>query len=124
MAVISGLVCDRFLAEHEAAGGGEGGDEVKRCLVGAAIVASTRSLAVDGDAIQSVGPGLPRPGREGDREQLRVDTVHQDGQPSGARNAMMIGQEAAQERQMRFAPFRDPFVIVAIRDRAAHDRCC
>ena len=32
---------------------------------------------------------------------------------------MMVGQEATQERQMRFAPFGDPFVIVAIGNRAA-----
>jgi hypothetical protein len=32
----------------------------------------------------------------------------------------MIGQEAAQKRQMRLAPCGDPFVIVAIGDRAAH----
>jgi hypothetical protein len=36
----TGLVGDRLLAEHETAGGCESGDEVKRGLVGAAVVTS------------------------------------------------------------------------------------
>jgi len=46
------LVGDLLLAENEAAGGGEGRDEVKRRLVDAAIMASTRGLAVDGHEIR------------------------------------------------------------------------
>src|SRR5215217_4977405 len=34
----------------------------------------------------------------------------------------MVGQEAAQERQVRLAPFGDPLVIVAIGDGATHDQ--
>lgn len=33
---------------------------------------------------------------------------------------MVIGQIAAQERQVRLSPFRDQIIIVAIADRAAH----
>src|ERR1043166_2338470 len=35
---------------------------------------------------------------------------------------MMVGQEAAQELQMRLAPCGNPLVIVTIRDGAAHDQ--
>src|SRR5204862_720363 len=99
-----GLVGDCLLAEYEATGGREGRDEMERRLVGAAVVASTRGLAINGDEVQAVGPRLPHPGRESSRKQRWVDAIHQDGEPPGARNTVMIGQEATQKRQMRFAP--------------------
>jgi hypothetical protein len=34
----------------------------------------------------------------------------------------MVGQEATQERQMRFTPFGYPLVIVVVRYGAAHDQ--
>src|SRR3954447_8541582 len=41
--------------------------------------------------------------------------------PIGAGQAVMVGQEAAQEAQMRLAPIADLVIVVAGGDRAAHD---
>src|SRR5205823_2407591 len=113
---------DRLLPENEAARGGEGGDEVEWRLADIAVMASTRGLAVDGDQLWTAGPSLPHPGREGGREQRRIDAVHQDGEPARAGNTVMIRKEAAEEHKMGFAPRRDSLVIVAVGDRAAHDQ--
>ena len=45
----------------------------------------------------------------------------EDVQPARARNAVMIGQKTAQERQMVFAPFGDVVEIVARGDAGADD---
>src|SRR3546814_2274160 len=66
------LGVDRLLSEDEAAGGGEGRDEVQRRRAGAAVVAASRSLAVDGDEVGPVGPGLAHPIGEAGREQRRI----------------------------------------------------
>jgi len=34
----------------------------------------------------------------------------------------MIGQEATQQRQVSLAPLGDPVVVIAVGDRAAHDK--
>jgi hypothetical protein len=81
-----------------------------------------REVFVDRHHVRPIGPGLAHPGREGRREQARVNPVQQDGEPARPRHPMMVGQEPPQERQMRLAPFRDPFVVVAIGDRAAHHK--
>ena len=116
---LAALVGDRLLAEHEPAGGGEGGDEMQRPSVGLAIVAAARGLAVDGDKVDALGPALAHPGRERRREQLGVDAVHQLGEPARARHTMMVGQEVAQEGEMRLAPVGDPLVVVVVGDRGA-----
>src|SRR3546814_8444075 len=54
------LGVDRLLSEDEAAGGGEGRDEVQRRRAGAAVVAASRSLA---DRRAGVG-GRPRAAME------------------------------------------------------------
>lgn len=85
------LVGDRLLAEHQA-----------------------RGLAVDGDELRRVGPGLAHLCREAGREQGRIDAVHQQGQPAPAGDAMMIGQVGVQELEMGLAPVGDQIVVVAI----------
>jgi hypothetical protein len=48
---LAALVGDRLLAEHEPAGGGEGGDQMQGARVGLAVMTAPRGLAVDGDEI-------------------------------------------------------------------------
>src|SRR5215203_1586555 len=73
-------------------------------------------------AIRSGTSGLTsRPGHEAGGEQRRVEPVHQRTQPIGAGQAVMVGQEAAQEAQIRLAPIADIVIVVAGGDRAAHD---
>src|SRR5215218_3787326 len=75
------------------------------------------SMATNAGAVR---PGRPHPGREGGREQARIDAVHQLREPAPARHAMMIGQIAAQHRQVLFAPFGHQIVVLAVADRPAH----
>lgn len=70
-------------------------------LVGAPVVAAARGLAVDGDEVGLIRPGLADPGTESGREQGRVDAVHQNGQPAPAWQAVVVGHIAAQETEMR-----------------------
>src|SRR5271166_5732936 len=86
-----------------------------------AIVAAARGLAVEGDKVRALRPGLAHPGGESRREQRRVDLVHQQRQPAPARNAVMIGQIAAQKPEMRRSPRGNRFIVVAVGDRAAND---
>ena len=113
------LVGHRLLRQHQAGGGGEGGDEVQRPGARAAVVAAPRGLAVDRHEAGLVGPALPHPGGEGGGEERRVDPVHQDGQPALAGHAVLVGQVAAQEVEMRRAPGGDVLVVVAVGDGAA-----
>src|SRR4051794_17225002 len=53
-----------ILAQHEAARGGEGRDEVKGRFACAAVMAAPGVLAIDGDEFRAVWPGLFDPGRE------------------------------------------------------------
>src|SRR3546814_5791534 len=61
---------------------------------------------------RSVGPGLAHPIGEAGREQRRIDPVNQDRQPAPTRHAVVIGQKAPQEREMRLAPGGDVIVVV------------
>ena len=70
--------------------------------------------------IRALRPGCAHTGGEGREKQGGVDPVHQKRQPASARRAEMIGQIAAQKRQMRLAPARNYVVVVAIGHRAAH----
>ena len=63
-----------------------------------------------------------RPTPKNMREQGRIDPVHDRTQPIGAWNAVGEFREAPQKRQVGFAPIDDLFVIVAARDRPAHDQ--
>lgn len=60
-------------------------------------------------------------GGEAGREQAGIDAVHQHGQPASARHAVMIGQTAAQEVEMR-PPVGDQIIVVAIADRTADNQ--
>lgn len=84
-----------------------------------AVVAAARGLAVDGHEVGLLRPGVLDPSREGLREKVRIDPVHQDGQPATARHPAMVGQIASQDRQVGFAPLSDQVVVVAVADRAA-----
>ena len=106
-------------AEHQAGGGGEGGDEVERPCARAAVMAAARGLAVDRHQTGLLRPGFPHPVGEGRGEQRRVDAVHQDGEPALAWNAMLVGEVLAEKAEMRRAPGGDVFVVVAIGDTAA-----
>src|SRR3546814_20581681 len=92
------LGVDRLLSEAEAAGGGEGRDEVQRRRAGAAVVAASRSLAVDGDEVVTVGPGPVPPIGEAGREQPRLDPTHQDTQPPPTRHPVAFGDKTPAER--------------------------
>jgi hypothetical protein len=60
----------------------EARDEVERRSPGSALVAAARGLAVDRHPLRPAGPGLAHKGREGGLEQIRIDPVHQEGQPA------------------------------------------
>ena len=62
------------------------------------------------------GPGLAHPGGESGREQGGVDAVHQDGEPSPAGDAVLVGQVAAQEVEVGRASCGD---VVAVGDGGA-----
>ena len=113
------LVRHRLLRQHQAGGGGEGGDEVERPCARAAVMAAARGLAVDRHQIGLLRPGFPHPVGEGRGEQRRVDAVHQDGEPALAWNAMLVGEVLAEKAEMRRAPGGDVFVVVAIGDATA-----
>src|SRR6202050_264351 len=91
----------------------------RRTLVLGAVVAAARTLAVDGDEMGAIGPSLAHPSRKHRRKQRRVDAVHKQRQPAPARNAMRVGQIAAQKREIDLAPGGDRLVVVAVRHRAA-----
>jgi len=86
----------------------------------ATIEAATRRLAVECDQSRGLRPERRRPRHEDLREELRVDAVHRDAQPAGARQAVVIGQEAAQETEIVLTPLDDLVEIVAGADRPAH----
>jgi len=54
-----------------------------------------RRLAVDGDEVRSVGPHLPHPGGEAGRKRSGIDPVHQQGEPTTAGNAVVMGRHQA-----------------------------
>jgi hypothetical protein len=116
---LAGLVWHGLLAEHQAARGGEGRDKVERGAAVGAVVAAARGLSIDGDELRAFGPSLAHPSGEGGREQGRVDTVHQNGQPAPAGDAVLVGQMASQEVQVGVAPRGNMVVVVAVGDGAA-----
>ena len=62
------LALDRLLPKHEAAGGGESGDQMQRRLAFGAIMTASRGFAIDGDKVGAVRPGFPHPGGESRRK--------------------------------------------------------
>ena len=85
-------------------------------------MAAARGLAVDGDEFRSVAPQFACPGHEAIREEVRIDAVQKDIEPAGAGHAMVIGQEAPQEVQMRLAPCGDIVEVVTGGDAGADDK--
>jgi hypothetical protein len=69
------------LTEHQAAGGGEGGDQMQRSLRRRGRVCGTRSRR-RWDEVPSTGPGLAHSDGERSREQGRADAFHHNGQPA------------------------------------------
>ena len=114
------LVGDRLLGQHQAGGGGEGGDEMERPGAGTPVVAAARGLAVDRHEAGLLRPAFPDPGGEGGGEEAGIDPVHQDGEPALAGHAMLVGQVPAQEVEMRRAPGGDVLVVVAVGNGAAN----
>jgi hypothetical protein len=72
--------------------------QVQRLLAALAIMAAPRRLAIDGDQIRPVGPAFGHPGRKAGCERVRIDPVHDNPQPIGARNAVVELREPPQER--------------------------
>lgn len=87
----------------------------------AAVVAAARGLGVDRHEGGLLRPALPHPSGEGGGEEPGVDPVHQDGEPALAGDAILVGQVAAQEGEMRRPPGSDVLVVVAVGDGAADD---
>ena len=117
-----GFIRDGFLPEYQAAGRGEGRDEMERRLALAAIMAAPRCLAVDGDQFGPIRPARAHPACEAGRKQRRIDPIHHDRQPAPTRNTMIIRQKSAQKLKMPRTPQPDRIIIVAIRNRTAHDQ--
>ena len=112
---------DRLLTEDQLLAGGKGGEEMQRRPACGAVVAAARGLAVDGDEGGSVRAQPACPGHEAVGEQVRVDAVQEDVEPTGAGNAVVIGQEATQEGEMALAPGGDVVEVVAGSDAGADD---
>jgi hypothetical protein len=77
---------------------------VDRRLAGGPVVAAARGLAVDGDHVGTVRPGVAHPGGEAGLEQRRIDPVHQRGQPATAGDTVLERRVAAEEVQVGLAP--------------------
>ena len=92
---------------------------MQRGFAGGAVVAATRGLAVDGDELRGIAAQFARPGHEAIREQVRIEAVEKEIEPAGARHAMVIGQETAQEVEMGLAPGGDVVEVVAGSDAGA-----
>lgn len=118
------LVGSRLLAEHQALAAGPGRDEVKRLAALGAVVSASGGLAINGDDFRTVGfarggaQGLD-PTEEALLEQLRVEGVHDIAQGVVAGQAVLIGQEATQERQGLLAPQADRHEVVGAGQRGA-----
>ena len=91
-------------------------------VAGFSIVAAARGLAVDGHEIGLVRPAFGHPRRKAGREQVWIDPIHHCAQPIDAGDAEVKLREATQERQVRFAPIDNVVVVVATRNRSAHDQ--
>ncbi len=118
--LLAGGLADRLLSKHEALMGGKGGDQMQCFAAPPTVVAASRGFAVEGNKRRSTRPPLAGPSDEAGLEQLRIDAVHQRAQPIGAGQTVMIGEETAQERQMRLAPIDDVVIVVTSGNRAAN----
>ena len=101
------LAGHRLLPEHQPLAARPGGDEVQGTAPLAPGVGAARGLAVDGD---QVGLGLAQaldPSRKARLEQLGIERGEHLAQRVVARNAVPVGQEAAQEGQVLPAPEPD-----------------
>ncbi|MBV8852832.1 MAG: hypothetical protein JOY91_05500 [Sinobacteraceae bacterium] len=104
------------LAEHQAAGGGEGRNQVERRRTRGPVMAAARGFAVNGEPVGTIRPALAHPGGADGLEQRRMDPVHQDGQPAPAGHTR---RGAAQKVQVCLAPGGDMVIVVAVGEAAA-----
>jgi hypothetical protein len=116
------LLLDRLLAEHELLAGRKGRDQMQRGLARGPVVAAPRGLTVQRDELRRILAQRARPGHEAGREQLGVDAVHQDIEPTPAGQAMVKRQKTAQKVQMSLAPGGNVIEIIARRNRPADNK--
>jgi len=109
----------RLLCDYQALARREGRDQMQRGPSPGTVVATARGLGVVGHQRRRIGSHRRRPGLEAVRKQRRIDAVHQHTQPARAGNPVMVGQEAAKERQIILAPVGDVLEVVARSDRTA-----
>jgi hypothetical protein len=113
------LAGDRLLPEHEALPSRPRGDQVQRRAALAAGVGAPRGLAVDRDEVGRRLAQALDPAREARLEQLGVEGGDHLAQRVVARDAVPVGQEAAQERQVLLAPHLDLDEVVRPRQGSA-----
>lgn len=114
MAVVSpDLSANGLLPQHQTDRGGEGRDRMKREFAVTAIMAASGCLAINGDEIRPLRPHFLHPGVETGGVQRGIDPVHQQGELMSAGNAVVIGGNIAQERQMHLAPGPAVPVVIA-----------
>src|SRR3954471_4803496 len=101
------LAGHRLLPEHQALAARPGGDEVQGITPPAPGVGAPRGLAVDGDQVGFRLAQALDPAREAALEQLRVERRDHLAERVVARDAVPVGQEAAQEGQVLATPERD-----------------
>src|SRR4029078_10838656 len=87
--------------------GRPGGAQVERLAALAPGVGAPRGLAVDGDQVGFRLAHALDPAREAALEQLRVERRDHLAERVVARDAVPVGQEAAQEGQVLATPERD-----------------
>ena len=78
-----------------------------------------RTLAVDGDHVERIGPAGANPVHEAGGEQVRIDPVHHDVDPAPRGNAPVERQKPPQELEMVASPISDGVEAVALGDRGA-----
>jgi hypothetical protein len=79
----------------------------------ALIVGAARGLAIDGNEIVAIGPGLLDPGFETASEQDQANSIDQCLKPTHAGDAEMKLREPTQKIETMFAPCNDVFELVA-----------
>ena len=108
------LAVHRLLPEHETTVGGEGGDQMQRGAAFRTVMAAAHGLAVERNRVGRIGPAGAHPVHEAGGEQLRIDTVRHDVEPSPAGNAPIKGQETPEKAEMSLSPGADGVETVTI----------
>jgi hypothetical protein len=116
------LARHRLLPEHQPLAGGPGGDEVQGTAPPAPGVGAARGLAVDRDDVGLRRAQALDPAGEAALEQGRVERGDHLAQGVVARDAVPVGQEAAQEGQVLPAPDPDLGHVVRSGQRGAEQQ--